>query len=122
MAALSFLSALPSLTALLLIDRMPVVISVALLACVVTSMYAVNHTLVVLIPVRFAPFRKTASVTGLANSITYLGCAAASYGFGWIAQRWGWNAVIVCCISIALFSALICFMIMPRWNRFKTDL
>ncbi len=121
-AVFAFLSALPPLIALLFIDKLSVHVSIVLLSWVVTSMHGVNHVMVILIPVRFALYRKTASITGLVNSIIYLGCAIASYGFGWIAQEWGWQSVIGCCMLITITGALICLIIINRWTRFKEEL
>lgn len=103
---------------LLFIGKMPVVVSIILLALTTMSMYSLNYLIISRVPVRFAESGHTSSVTGLLNSFAYIGCAVSSYGFGAVSQKAGWSAVIVIWIISALLTSLFAFLSNKKWNKF----
>lgn len=103
---------------LLFIGKIPVIVSIILLALTTMSMYSLNYLIISRVPVRFAESGHTSSVTGLLNSFAYIGCAVSSYGFGAVSQKAGWSAVIVIWIISALLTSLFAFLSNKKWNKF----
>lgn len=110
--------ALIPMVLLLFIGKIPVVISIILLALTTMSMYSLNYLIISRVPVRFAQSGHTSSVTGILNSFAYLGCALSSYGFGAVSQKAGWSAVIIIWIISAVLTSLFAFTANRRWKRF----
>lgn len=110
--------ALIPMVLLLFIGKMPVVVSIILLALTTMSMYSLNYLIISRVPVRFAENGHTSSVTGLLNSFAYIGCAVSSYGFGAVSQKAGWSTVIVIWIISALLTSLFAFLSNKKWNKF----
>lgn len=103
---------------LLFIGKIPVIVSIILLALTTMSMYSLNYLIISRVPVRFAENGHTSSVTGLLNSFAYIGCAVSSYGFGAVSQKAGWSTVIVIWIISALLTSLFAFLSNKKWNKF----
>uniref|UniRef100_UPI0035A63960 hypothetical protein n=1 Tax=uncultured Eubacterium sp. TaxID=165185 RepID=UPI0035A63960 len=103
---------------LLFIGKIPVIVSIILLALTTMSMYCLNYLIISRVPVRFAKSGHTSSVTGILNSFAYIGCAVSSYGFGAVSQKAGWNAVIVIWIASAILTSLFAFFANRKWKRF----
>ena len=110
--------ALIPMVLLLFIGKMPVVVSIILLALTTMLMYSLNYLIISRVPVRFAESGHTSSVTGLLNSFAYIGCAVSSYGFGAVSQKAGWSAVIVIWIISALLTSLFTILSNKKWNKF----
>ena len=103
---------------LLFIGKIPVMVSIILLALTTMSVYCLNYLIISRVPVRFAESGHTSSVTGLLNSFAYIGCAVSSYGFGAVSQKAGWSAVIVIWIISALLTSIFAFSANKKWNGF----
>ncbi|MGN1194025.1 MAG: MFS transporter, partial [Acutalibacteraceae bacterium] len=101
-ASVCALFSLVPMSLLLFIGRLPVAVSIVLLALTTMSMYSLNYLIISRVPVRFSDCSHTSSVTGILNSAAYVGCALSSYGFGAVSQKAGWNAVIIIWIVSAV--------------------
>lgn len=117
-AALCMIAVIPPICVLLLVGKMPILVSVIMLALITTIMHAFNYMMITMVPVRFAPYHKTSTVTGLLNSITYMGCALSTYGFGFLSQQFGWKNTVVFWVGLALLGVVICGFTLKRWKRF----
>ncbi len=117
-AGVCALFALVPMILLLLIGKIPVIVSIILLALTTMSMYSLNYLIVSRVPVRFAEYGHTSSVTGILNSFAYVGCALSSYGFGAVSQKAGWNAVIIIWIVSAVCTSLFSFISNKKWKNF----
>ncbi|MGN1443220.1 MAG: MFS transporter [Acutalibacteraceae bacterium] len=117
-ASICSVLALIPMSLLLLIGKMPVVVSIVLLALTTMSMYSLNYLIISRVPVRFSAFSHTSSVTGILNSAAYVGCALSSYGFGAVSQRFGWNIVIVIWIVSAALTAFFALLSNRKWKEF----
>ena len=117
-AGICAIFAIIPMTLLLFIGKIPVIVSIILLALTTMSMYSLNYIIISRVPVRFAESGHTSSVTGILNSFAYIGCAVSSYGFGAISQKAGWNAVIVIWIISALLTSLFAFSANGKWKKF----
>lgn len=107
------------LTALIFMKNLPVVLSVALLAIITTSLHSFNYMIITLVPMHFSYCGRTATVTGIMNATAYVGCAAATYGFGVISDKIGWNGSIFVWIGLVVTAMLITFSASGKWKRFK---
>lgn len=117
-AALCLIAAIPPLCLLILIGKMPVAVSVAMLALITAAINAFNYITVTLVPVRFAPYHRASTATGLLNSITYMGSAVSTYGFGFLSEQFGWGNTILFWIGLDSLGILFCVLSFVRWRRF----
>ena len=115
-AAFCMLFAVIPITALLLMDKTAPIISVILMAMVTTATHAFNYMLITLVPVKFALFGKTATVTGIMNSSAYAGCAASTYGFGLIAEKLGWQMIVYIWLCLSFITFIICTSLAKQEN------
>lgn len=98
--------------------NLPVLLSVVLLAVITTAMHTYNYMIITLVPMRFAYAGKTATVTGIMNATAYVGCAAASYGFGVISDRIGWTGTAVVWLGLCIVALLLTVAASPKWTKF----
>ncbi len=113
------LFALIPLSLLIFMEKLPVVVSVALLAIITTSLHSYNYMIITLVPMHFSYCSRTATVTGIMNATAYVGCAAATYGFGVISDKIGWNGSIFVWIGLAITALLVTLLASGKWKRFK---
>lgn len=110
--------ALVPLLLMLFTNRLPVYVTIILLALTTSVMYALNYLIISLVPVRFSKFSCTSGVSGILNSAAHIGCAVSSYGFGAVSEKAGWNAVIIIWIAAALLTAVFSFLSNIKWKKF----
>ncbi len=108
-------------TMLIFMKNLPIVLSVILLALGTTAMHTFNYMIITLVPMQFAKYGKTATVTGVMNATAYIGCAAATYGFGIISDSIGWNGTVIVWIVIDVIALLFTTLNIKKWNRFKNN-
>ena len=92
--------------------------SVFLSALITGCMHGVNMILVSMIPPFFKKFNRVGFISGLVNSCTYVVSAISSYGIAWIADKSGWNLVILFWTIAALCGTLLCLMRIKPWKKF----
>lgn len=110
--------ALIPLTMLIFLNNLPIIVSVALLALITTAMHAYNYMIITLVPMRFSYCSRTATVTGVMNATAYIGCAAASYGFGVISDKIGWNGSILVWLAIDIAAVVFTVISGVKWKKF----
>ncbi|MDE5996539.1 MAG: MFS transporter [Eubacterium sp.] len=110
--------ALVPMLLLMLIGRVPVIVVVLLLALTTASMYALNYLIISRVPVRFASYSCTSSISGILNSFAYIGCSVSVYGFGAVSQKMGWTAVIMIWIVSGVITSLFAFLSNKKWKKF----
>ena len=113
------LFALVPLSLLIFMEKFPVVASVALLAIITTSLHSFNYMIITLVPMHFSYCGRTATVTGIMNATAYVGCAAATYGFGVISDKIGWNGSIFVWIGLMISALVITLSASGKWKKFK---
>jgi len=113
------LFALIPLSLLIFMKHFPAVVSVALLAIITTSLHSFNYMIITLVPMHFSYCGRTATVTGIMNATAYVGCAAATYGFGVISDKIGWNGSIFVWIGLTIAALLVSLSASGKWKRFK---
>ena len=103
---------------MLFMNKLPVFAVIVLLAITTSVMYALNYLIISLVPVRFSKYGCTSGISGILNSGAHIGCALSSYGFGAIAEKTGWNAVIIVWIVSSLLIIVSSFLVNKKWGRF----
>ena len=110
--------ALIPLFVLLLMDKLSVYVIIILLAFTTSIMYALNYIIISLVPVKFSKYSNTSSVSGVLNSAAHIGGAISSYGFGAVAEKSGWNSVIMIWIISAFLTFIFAFLSNRKWKKF----
>lgn len=96
-----------------------IAVSLLCLALLTGSMHGVNLLLIGFVPRYFARFGRTALISGVLNSATYIGSALSNYGTAAIAESFGWSSTIVTWTVIALAGTAVCLLLTRRWQAFK---
>ena len=96
-------------------------VTLGISALIVGAMHAINFFLICIVPARFEKYGVVATMSGIINSLTYVGASAGVYLFGRIADNasLGWNAVLVSWAVIAAVGTLACFLAVRPWKLFK---
>ena len=84
-------------------------------------MHCVNFFLVCIVPAKFEKYGLVSTMSGIINSFTYIGSAAATYGFGAISDNWGWNACVISWVVIAVLGSGLCLLAFRPWKRFYSE-
>lgn len=113
-----FALALPFTALLLLTGKISVWLVVLLLMIVTTLMYAGNRISVVIIPSFFSDYGRVGSIAAIINAIASFGALASNYGFGLLADTFGWSGTIISWVIMAGIAAIFCFAAMPLWKKF----
>ncbi len=93
-------------------------VTLALAALITGFMHGVNYFLICIVPARFEKYNAVSTMSGIINSLTYVGSAAATYGFGAISDSFGWNTVLVSWIIVAIIGTVCCFIAVKPWKKF----
>lgn len=117
-AGITGIIALVPILMLLFIHKLPVYVTVILLALTTTIMYALNYLIISLVPVRFSKYSVTSSVSGILNAAAHLGGAISTYGFGAAADKFGWNTVIAIWIVSSLLTSAFSIQSDKKWKKF----
>jgi len=85
----------------------------ALLLSATTPRISLNY------PARYQDIGLTANVGAIINCMSTGGMAIATYGGGYIADKFGWNAVVHMWTILITFFLIVTVGMIPLWNRFK---
>lgn len=120
-SALLFLTSTAALLVLVMMPMSSAALSLLLLAFTTTFMMGVNTMLVGVLPSYYARFGVCSSMSGILNASAYVGCSISSYGSGVIAERFGWNGIILVWLICALTGTLLCTLVARPWKRFRME-
>lgn len=90
-----------------------------LIALAYTFLVAVNTMVIGLIPLRFARYGRTATITGILNSVGSLGLGLSNYFIGLLAENFPWRTVFYVLTAMTVLAFIISLAVVRRWNRFK---
>lgn len=79
-----------------------VILTALMSALIVACMHGVNLVLISFIPGIYGNNENVSALSGTLNFMTYVGSAAASYGFALLSDSFGWSGTVVSWIVIAL--------------------
>lgn len=116
--AVCFLRVLPFTLLLMLTGKIAVALVVFFLAFVTTMMYAGHQLINVIIPSRFSAMGKEGSVCAVLNAFASFGAVAANFGFGYLAERYGWTVTTASWSVIAFAAFVFAVLAAPCWKRF----
>ena len=95
-----------------------VFVNIVMMILISGSMYSVHMLLTSRITGHFVGFGKVSTVSGILNATTYVGSAFSTYGFGAIAERAGWEAVIFLWVGIAFLGTIFLIAAKRKWRCF----
>jgi OPA family glycerol-3-phosphate transporter-like MFS transporter len=87
------------------------------MAVAVSAMWGANHMFLTVVPYHFAPLGMTSAVTGTLNSIIYFATALCASLYGILADKLGWNVMILIWLGIGLFGAVLCLAGSGLWAK-----
>lgn len=111
---------IPFFALMLFIGKIPIAFATALLFVATTLSAGMNQLVVVQIPTRFQRYNCIGLVTSIINAFASFGAVLGNFGFGFLADRMGWNAVILSWIAIAAVGALCAFVALRAWRKFTS--
>ena len=120
-AGLTFVMALTCLVTLFFFHDKNEYLTLALSAVSVGLMHAINFFLICIVPLKFEKYGVVSTMSGVINSLTYVGSAAALYGFGFLSEATGnnWRVVIGVWAVIAALGVVMCFAAVRPWKKFQ---
>ncbi|MBR5236869.1 MAG: MFS transporter [Clostridia bacterium] len=116
--AVQFAIAVLPIAVLYFIGVLPVLLCIVLLCIATTLMVGVNQLGVTLVPMRLAPFGQAVACMGFLNTLSYVGTAIANYGFGALAESFGWNVTILFWAGFAALGIVSSVLTFWRWKPF----
>ncbi len=121
-AGIVFTAALVCLAVLFFFHNKNEYLTLALSAVSVGLMHAINFFLICIVPLKFEKYGVVSTMSGVINSLTYVGSAAALTGFGAISEATGhnWRIVIGVWVGIAALGAVVCFAAVKPWKKFRS--
>ena len=114
-----FLVALPLTVLLLRFESLPLLVTTLLMVIITVLTVAVGQVISMFYTGRFQTFGLTTFVGGLLNAFAALGNVIASYGGGYLADNFGWNAVISACLILVASCLALSVLVIPIWKKFR---
>lgn len=109
-----FGNALASLVLLLFFGKYHVLLAVLLFAAITASMMAVNTLYVNMIPLHFERQGRVAAVSGMLNSVAYIGSALSTFTIGVMVEKAGWVVTMCSWAAITAVALGICVVMQKR--------
>ncbi len=116
--AITFAMGLAGCALLLFVYKQNQYVTLLLASLITGLMHGVNYFLICIVPARFEKYNAVSTMSGIINSLTYVGSAAATYGFGAVSDRFGWSTVLVAWVAVAVFGTACCFIAVKPWKKF----
>lgn len=95
------------------------VASVLFLSLLAGCMHGVNLLLICMLPPYFAKEGNVSVVSGLMNSITYVGSALSAYVIPLATENSGWNMTLLLWLTMAVAGTVLCAVCIPVWKKLK---
>jgi OPA family glycerol-3-phosphate transporter-like MFS transporter len=92
--------------------------ALAAFAAITACMMGINLMLVSFVPAQFSRMGIVSFLSGITNSMVYLGSSISAWCIGAAADAFGWNALLLVLSFLALASALLCLAAAPGWSAF----
>lgn len=95
------------------------IVTLILLAIVITLMLGVNTMTISLVPIRFARYGKTATITGILNSVAAAAGGFSQYLTGLVKMNFGWQVTLYTMAGLSVVGFIASAVVIKRWMRFK---
>lgn len=118
-SALLFTLSFISSVALVFIYSTHFIPSVIFMAVISGSMHGINLMLVSHTPLKFSNHMGVSTVSGIINAATYIGSALSTYGFAFLSETFGWEAVILSWCVLLFLSIIISVLHVKKWKIFS---
>lgn len=118
---LYFVITLPILIILQFIGKVPVWIVVAGFICFSTVLYA-SSPINVRIAGAFSKSGYTGTMSGIMNGFCSFGIVIGNFGYGYIAEHFGWSAVTATWLILCAMAIIIGIPTTIMWSKFKKTL
>lgn len=94
-------------------------ISLFCFSVIIASMVGVNMVLVTFVPARFLKYGLVSFMTGLNNSMVYVGSSASYFGMALILENSGWPLLLTIILFLAMAGFVFNILAVPRWAAFS---
>lgn len=118
-SAFMFLLSAAGLLAIIALGSTNLILTLLLLALVITFMLGINTMFISLVPLRFGKYGRSATMTGILNSTAAVCCGISTYLVGLLAKGSGWGIVFKVFLVLSLLGGGVSFALIRRWRRFK---
>lgn len=98
------------------------VLCALLMAVSVSAMWGANHMFLTVVPYHFAPLGLSAAVTGFLNSVIYFSTALCSGLYGFLAERMGWNVLILIWLGVGIAGMAFSILGGRLWGKKRAAL
>lgn len=105
-----FFIALAALMALFFFSNVSIILTVALLAIITSSMLAINTALVSFVPMHFAKYGRSSTMSGFLNSVAYVGSAVSTVSIGLLVSNAGWSVTILSWGIVTAVALVVCII------------
>ena len=92
-------------------------LSVLFLALLTGAMHGVSLMLIMMVPAYFDRYGNVSTASGVLNSCTYIGSAAATYGIALLSERLDWSVTLWVWFAIAVAGTVLCFLCIGPWKK-----
>ncbi len=114
-----FAVTVPMTAVLLFTGHIPLAVVLIMLALVTTLMSASAQFFNASFAAAYAQYGKNGMIAGILNTAGCLGCVAANYGYGVVAEHFGWTATVGVWVALAAIAFVFCLLAIPKWARFQ---
>ena len=91
--------------------------AVLFLSLLAGCMHGVNLLLVCMLPPLFARGGNVSVMSGLMNSVTYVGSALSAYVIPLATENSGWDVTLLLWLSMSGLGAVLCAVCIPAWKK-----
>ncbi len=88
---------------------------------IIMSMLGINTMYISLVPLRFAKFGKTATLTGVLNSAAAVASGVATWLAGRVSKSAGWTVTSIMWFAVGMIGLTLTLLIYPRWKKFTKN-
>ena len=113
-----FLFTTPFLLGTAFIGKIPMILVVIFLTVTNTFKNSIHQFNTIEVPGAFTKYNKAGMVAGLINSVATSAGILSGWLWGFMAENYSWNVIILVWASMVLLSAICCFAATPLWKRF----
>ena len=108
------------LTVLQFIGSIPLWLVIICFVGSTTLMYSLGNVNV-RIAMRFSKYGRSATVSGIWNAVASFGVVVASYAYGALSENFGWSAVTVVWLVLAIVAIALSFPCAIMWKKFTKN-
>ena len=92
-------------------------VTIILFALVACFMSAINNVITSSVPFRLRAVGDSGTYAGIINTFCYVGSTLSSYLLGAMAEKSGWNAVIILLLGVSAAMGVVATAFSPYWHK-----